>query len=53
MNDTTASTLSIVSKLTDIVVKTISTALPSTTKTVLVYKAGSTLTPTNLGTISN
>lgn len=52
MSDTSAPTVSIVKTLTDIVEKTVATTQPMTTSSVLLYKAGSTLTPINLGQLS-
>jgi hypothetical protein len=47
-----ATTNSIIKVLTSIVDKTISTDKPKTTNLVLLHKAGSTLTPINLGQVS-
>ena len=47
------STSSVVKTLTSIVDSNISKTLPLTINKVLLYKSGSTLTPVNLGTLSN
>jgi len=47
-----SSTLSIVKTLNDISIKNIESTLPMTINKVLLYKAGSSLTPVNLGQLS-
>ena len=53
MSDTSAPTVSIVKTLTAIIDKQVATTEPVTTSSTLLYKAGSTLTAIQLGTLSN
>ena len=49
---TSAKTVSIVKTLNEISMKSIKSTLPMTINKVLLYKSGSSLTPTNLGKLS-